>query len=304
MEAEPRVVKRTLEPTQPFDLGKSIAFIEGFTPCAGDHVCSRQTVTTGGYVDDAPFTVRVSDNEDRTLVAEIDWVESPGDPAAVEDWLTAFLSLDDDLRDLYETGRADESFRPVLRDLHGYHHVRFPTPFEAACWAALSQRTPMNVARRYKQDLIGVAGETVSVDGSEISLFPTPTAVREAAAAVSTVIDNERKTKTILSAAECFTHESLDDLSDTELRDRLADIWGFGDWSSEFVALRGFGRLSGLPRTERRLREAVGELYDLDAPATDDDLDRLSAPYDPHAGYWAHYIRVGAFQQSQSTAVD
>jgi len=29
------------------------------------------------------------------------------------------------------------------------------------------------------------------------------------------------------------------------------------------------------------------------------ELDRLSAPYEPQAGYWAHYIRVWAFRQSR-----
>lgn len=48
-------------------------------------------------------------------------------------------------------------------------------------------------------------------------------------------------------------------------------------------------------RTERRLREAVAALYDLDGEAASDAaMDRLSAPYDPLGGYWAHYIRVWA----------
>jgi len=47
------------------------------------------------------------------------------------------------------------------------------------------------------------------------------------------------------------------------------------------------------------IREAVAGLYDLDAEeATDDDLDRLSEPYEPQAGDWAHYVRVWAFRKS------
>lgn len=253
-----------IEPVQPFDFEHSLAFLRGFIPCSGDHICSTRTLTTGGYAGDASFVARITEADATALAVDVNWLDDPGDLIEMSAWLRGFLSLDDDLTNLYETAEEDPAFERVVDDLDGYHQVRFSTPFEAACWAALSQRTPMQVAHSQKRALVEACGRVVDIDGGEIPLFPTPEMVRTAAPAVRDAIDNERKTKTILAAADTFANEELTALDDEYLRERLEEIWGFGEWSSEFVALRGFGRLSEIPRTERRLREAVADLYELD----------------------------------------
>lgn len=291
--------KLTIEPVEPFEFEQSLASLRGFVPCSGDHLCSTRSLTTGGYADELPFVVRVTEEDKRTLSVEVDWLENTGDLDEVAAWLSAFLSLNDDLTGLYAVASSDPPFERVVEGLYGYHHVRFSTPFEAACWAALSQRTPMSVSKNLKQALVEACGRTVEVDGEEILLFPSAKMVRDDASTVRDAIDNERRAKTVPAAAAAFAREDLSALDDAALRERLTDIWGFGEWSSEFVVLRGFGRLSGIPRTERRLREAVAELYGLETEeATDSDLDRLSEPYEPLEGYWAHYIRVWAFRNS------
>lgn len=288
----------SIEPTQPFDFEQSLAFGRGVSPCLGNHRCSSRTLTTGGYADGNPFVVRITRGEQQ-LQVDVEWLDAPGPIGEVAAWVGAFLSLGDDLTGLYEAAADDPAFERVVDDLYGYHHVRFPTPFEAACWAAISQRTPMQVSERIKRGIVEACGRVVEIDGGAVALFPTPQMVCDAAPAVREAIGHERKEKTLLGAASVFADENLSALGDTELRERLAAIWGFGDWSSEFIALRGFGRLSRIPRTERRLREAVATLYGLDVPeASDADLDRLSDPYAPLEGYWAHYIRVWAFYSS------
>jgi len=283
-----------LEPVQPFDFTQSLAFLRGFAPCAGDHRCTTDALATGGYADELPFLARVV-AKGAALDVAVGWLDEPDDLDAVGAWLRDFLSLDDDLTALYAAAAADPPFGRVVEALHGHHHVRFSAPFEAACWAALSQRTPMAVARRRMRALVAACGRVVAADGGEVALFPTPSRVLAEPAAVRDAIGADRKSRTVLAAAEAFAGEDLAALDDGALRERLDAVWGFGPWSSEFVALRGFGRLSGLPRTERRLREAVAALYDLDAEeASDVDLDRLSAPYAPMWGYWAHYVRVWA----------
>lgn len=289
----------TLEPAQPFDFDHSRWFLRGFLPCSGDHRCAGGALTTGGFAEGVPFVAEVRESTTSGLAVDVEWLDGPGDPDAVATWLRAFLSLDDDLAGLYRPARDDPAFGRVVEDLHGYHHVRFSTPFEAACWAALSQRTPMAVAKRLKRSVVETCGRIVERDGDEIRLFPTPQMVRDAAPAIDDVIEHDRKSKTLLAAADAFAAEDLAALDDEVLRERLAEVWGFGPWSSEFVTLRGFGRLSRIPRTERRLREAVADIYGLRVEeASDADLDRLSEPYRPLEGYWAHYVRVWAFRQS------
>lgn len=160
------------------------------------------------------------------------------------------------------------------------------------------------MARRLKRALVVACGRTVDVEGEEILLFPTPEMVREATPAVCEAIEHERKAKTILAAADAFATEDLSAMDDGAFCDRLEEIWRFGEWSSEFISLRGFGRLSGIPRTEQRLREAVAELSELHtAEAGDSDLDRLNSPYEPLEGYWVHYIRIWVFRTSLTAQI-
>jgi len=54
---------------------------------------------------------------------------------AVEDRLTFFLSLIDDLGPFYSIGLTDPAIAPFVRQLYGYHQAKFLTPFEIACGA-------------------------------------------------------------------------------------------------------------------------------------------------------------------------
>lgn len=295
-----RTDRLALRPTPPFDFEHSLAFIDGFAPCAADRHCRDDALVTGGFVGDCPFVATVSPTgtahgeNPEPLSVDIQWPAERGDPDAVAANLRAFLSLEDDLEPLYDAAASDPPFERIVEDLFGYHHVRFATPFEAACWAALAQRTPWGLARRKKRAIVEAAGHVARTGAATVACFPTPARVRRQAPAVERALDHERKARTILEAARVFEETDLASLGDDALCEQLGDVWGFGPWSSEFVTLRGFGRLSRLPRSERRLREAVAERYGLDEPATDADLDRLSRPYGAYRGYWAHYIRVWA----------
>lgn len=294
-----------VEATPPFDFGKSLAFLDGFVPCTGDHQCGGRTLTAGGFADERPFVTQVRETERSSvdtpsLAVDVEWPDGRRDENAVVTWLRRFLSLDDDFTEFYATARDDPPFASVVDDLWGYHQARFPTPFEAACWAALSQRTPMRVARDRKDALVEACGRVVTVDSGSVACFPSPRSVLADPEAVEEAIGNERKAKTVLAAAETFDAEDLSTLTDDALAARLHEIWGFGPWSVEFVSIRGFGRMNRLPSRERRLREAVASLYDLGCgEASDADLRELSAPYDPFGGYWAHYVRVWAFRRDR-----
>lgn len=298
-------VSLTVDVTAPYDFAQSRRFLDGFTPCSGDHHCEAARITTGGFADGRAFLARL-EAPDTTpaktteLEVQVDWLDEPGDPAVVDSWLTAFLSLQDDLGPLYDAAEGDDVFQAVVEDLYGLHHVRFPTPFECACWAALSQQTPMNLAKTQKRSLVKVAGQEVERDGMTHRLFPTPEMILARQPEIETALNNDRKSKTVLGVAELFADTDLQRLPDEELVEQLESVWGFGEWSSEFVFLRGFGRLSRVPTSERRLRSVVAELYDLGVgKASKDDLHRIGDRYGAMRGYWAHYLRVWAFQRDE-----
>ncbi|RDI71353.1 DNA glycosylase family protein [Halopelagius longus] len=302
------VAKRTslaLPVAPPYDFRRSVEYFDQFAPAAGGTARHRDAVVTGGFAPE-PFVARLRADESGLVHARVEWIEEPGDGSAVAERLDSFLSLSDDLSPLYDAAASDPAFARAVADLYGYHHVRFPTPFEAACWAVLSRRTPTLTALRRKRSLAESAGRVVSVDGlrpprrpasgdveeSPLRLFPTPERVAAASDAVRETLDDD-PARAVLGAAAAFESEDLSALSSRSLVARLCEIRGFDPRSATFVARRGFGRTSLLPVRERRLRTAVADLYGLD-DATDDDIVRLSDPYGDSRGYWAHYVRAWA----------
>ncbi|ADQ68172.1 3-methyladenine DNA glycosylase [Halogeometricum borinquense DSM 11551] len=286
----------------PFDFSQSVSFLDGFTPCADGQICRDAELVTGGFAPE-PFVAYLSPDGPDAVRAHVDWLRAAGDGSAVAAHLDNFLSLSDDLTPMYEAAQADEAFTSVVADLFGYHHVGFPTPFEAACWAALSQQTPIRVATELRDALVRAVGRVAVVDGTAVSLFPTPAMVRARPDEIRDAIGNERKTKTLLAAAEAFLEHDLANLTTDDLLTQLADVWGFGSWSAEFIALRGFGRMSILPSEESRLCTAVGDVYGIEN-ATMNDVRRCADPYGDCRGYWAHYIRVWDFLGDESGSDD
>ena len=94
----------------------------------------------------------------------------PGAAAATElesvaDRLGFFLSIDDDVQALYDRGWEDEPFADVLDRLYGYHQVKFITPFAAAVWAVLAQRTALAQAQKRQARLMAAFGATAALEG-------------------------------------------------------------------------------------------------------------------------------------------
>lgn len=289
-----------LAPTPPFDFTQSLGFLEGFPPTQGEQTLAPQTLTKAVFVGGQVVVFQVvarGSIEEPGLGYKL-WSAEPITPKIqqdAEDRITFFLGLGDDLRPFYAVGEQDGAFASVLKRRYGYHQVKFLTPFENACWAVLTQRTPMAVARKLKQALVEAFGGSLEVGDETYWAFPEPArlAMVEPEHLVSLVI-NERRAAYLHAVATAFA--SIDEhwlrkAPTIEVITWLRAIKGIGAWSAEFIALRGLGHMDILPSTEERLMEMAKQVY---GPNTDRaGLEHIAAQYHPWEGYWAHYLRVG-----------
>lgn len=220
--------------------------------------------------------------------------------AVALDRLSFFLSLADDLRPFYALARQDPVFSAVVDRLYGYHQVKFPTPFENACWAILTQRTSTAVAHHWKRDLIERCGGALTVDGVTYRAFPTPQDVLRAPPdEVFAVVDTLRKGEYLLAAAQAFAAVDEAWLRGGPLDDVyrwLRRVKGLGEWSAAFVLLRGLGRTERLllGRDEstfaQEIRRVAARVYSPTITAA--EIRALAERYGPWQGYWAHYLRA------------
>lgn len=287
----------TLHPTPPFDFGKSLAFIDGFSPARGEQAAGAGILSKVFSIDGAALLVRVEatgDVERPELEYEL-FSTKPlqGRREAIEHRLRGYLSLDDELAPFYACGADDAPFLGVVERLYGYHQVRFASPWEAACWAILSQRTPMPVAQRAKQRIVEHWGPALTYHGRVERAFPEPAVIADIERdALAELVGGERKAGYVLAAAGAFARVDQEWLGTAPYEDVetwLRAIDGIGAWSATLVLLRGLGRMERLP-AERRLLEAASRVYGY---AVDErELERLSQRYGAYRGYWAHYLRA------------
>ena len=265
----------TLTPIPPFDFAQSLAFLGLFTPTRGEQALSAQTLTKAIAIDGRAvvFEVRSRGTLDRPRLDCTLYADRPIPTqlkAAALDRVTFFLSLNDDVRSFYAIGQADAAFAPIVQQLYGYHQVKFLTPFENACWAVLTQRNRLDIARRMKDRL---------------ATLP--------AGALAAMIRNEPKARYLGEVARAFAavdEQFLRTGDYVEVEAWLRQIKGIGPWSATFILLRGLGRMEQVPLAEKNLREAASRVYG--HVVTAESVRSIAERYGYWQGYWTHYLRV------------
>ncbi len=294
-------VSGQLTATPPFSLAQSLAFLGGFPPTEGEQRFEQQAVTkalshTGQAV---VYRLQAADPAGSTALAYTLWSATPlsaADQAAVADRIAFFLSLDDDLRPFYAIGNADPVFAPIIEQLYGLHQVKFPTPFENAAWAVLTQRNRMDIATNMKRRLTDRYGPNLTVDGTPYAAFPEPAVLATAAPGdLAALVGTERRAGYLQAVAEAFAgadeawlrHGPYD-----EVNAWLQGVRGLGPWSAGFIMVRGLGHMNRLPPGEGRRDAALARYYGNGQMPSPDRLRAITDPYGPWIGYWAYYLRA------------
>ena len=288
----------------PFDFAKTLDFLRGFPPTLGKFLVVDDGLYWAARVTRSTILFHVR-SKGPAADGVLDYTLHIGDPGGTEKieqdavwWLRWLLSLDDDLGEFYGLAKSDTCFVPVVRELNGYHQVKFGSPFEAATWAIVSQRNRLSTARQIYQSFLKTLGHRICLEGRDYRAFPDPQEVAPLGEAdLPSALHGLRRGEYILDAARAFASVTLDFLQrapDAELEEWLRGIRGIGPWSARFIMLRALGRYQGLPENERGLTRAASLVYRADKTLTPHDVETISNGYGRWRGYWAHYLRVWA----------
>jgi DNA-3-methyladenine glycosylase II len=277
----------------PFDFGKSVAFAGAFSPTGGEQAISKATLRKAFEIDGSSVLATICESPGGVMATfDADTPLAPTHIAASCDRVTFYLSLHDELAAFYARAETDRAFAPILENGYGFHQVKFASPFEAACWSILSQRTPIRLARRVKDRLVERFGTSIEREGVAFRAFPSPGRLAQRsddellAAGVQ-----ERRLRYLRCAIDAFAQTdepSLRAMPTAALESWLRDIRGIGEWSSQLILLRGFGRME-IVGSGASMLEAVHAVY---GPIGAAALHTLTNHYGEHAGYWLFYLRA------------
>lgn len=278
----------TIEPKGPFDLSRSIDFLEAWPASRRQATGAVLRFAFVAEHDWQPVGVRVTQQGD---LVEIDIEGSSGGVAAQ---VARILSLDVDGTFIDDIARRDPVVAHLVNRAPGLRPVTFWTPWEAGCWAVLSQRTSTHTAGVIKQRISETLGTTVTVDGEPMAAFPGPDVVLKAPTLPGV---NPVKLERIhgLAAAALdgtLTASALRAVPSDDALATLRQLPGVGPFSANLILIRGAGAPDVFTVAEPRLLAALRSVHHLPETATEHDYRSIAEHWRPLRSWVSFWLRA------------
>jgi AraC family transcriptional regulator of adaptative response / DNA-3-methyladenine glycosylase II len=198
-------------------------------------------------------------------------------------WL---LDLDADPVAIDELLRADPELAPVVAHSAGRRVPRCVDGAELAVRAVLGQQVSTAAARTHAARLVIQCGEPLSDHhGGLTHLFPSPEALAEMRLAMPAT-----RTRTLAALVDALRRErlSLDPGCDrAEALSVLAELPGFGPWTTQVIAMRALGDPDAFPAADLGVRRAAESLG---LPASPVALTARAERWRPWRAYAVQYL--------------
>jgi DNA-3-methyladenine glycosylase II len=274
----------------PFSLERSIRFLEGFPPARYRGTATEAVLRLAFPVEGGGGTVGVSV---RQPAPDLVTAEAAG--AAPGRWtaqVARILSLDVDGAGYAAVLAGDDVVAAVAARSPGLRPVCFWSPYEAACYAVLSQRTSMAQSAAVKDRIAREHGEVCSVAGVDVPAFPAPARLRAVAGDLPVPEPKRGRLRAVAEAAldGILDGDRLRAVPVDEALATVRAIPGIGPFSAELVVVRGAGAPDVFPAHEGRLLAAVRELYGV-PDACDQRLGEIAAAWAPFRSWVSVLIR-------------
>ena len=214
------------------------------------------------------------------------------------------LGLRIDLTDWYRMAAADARLRPLADAFRGMKPPRFPTMFEAVVNAFACQQLSLEVGLQLLNRLGMLCGARVGTLHDARYAFPSPHDVARLPPERFRAIGfSHQKVRALLGLARAIVRReldlaSMDGANDAVVRRRLLDLRGVGRWTSEYVLLRGLGRLHVFPgddvSAQKRLARWLGRSRPLDYAGVRRAVER----WQPYAGLVYFHLLLDGLSQA------
>ncbi len=218
--------------------------------------------------------------------------------------LDQLLGLRIDLTEWYRTAAGDARLRPLADTFRGMKPPRFPTMFEALVNAFACQQLSLEVGL----ELLNRLGMLCSAGAGTLHdaryAFPSAHDVARLPPEQYRAIGfSHQKVRALLALARAIVRRELDVESiagedDAVVRQRLLDLRGVGRWTSEYVLLRGLGRLHVFPgddvSAQKRLARWLGRSQPLDYAGVRRAVER----WQPYAGLVYFHLLLDGLSQA------
>jgi DNA-3-methyladenine glycosylase II len=212
-------------------------------------------------------------------------------PDRIEQDVARIFSLDVDGREFDEMAKRNPELERLFTFFPGSRPVLFPSPYEAAAWAIISQRVRMTQAAKIKANLERELGERVRFPDTELSAFPAPGKLRTLGPFPGLMMTKIERLHALAElAGELLDPARLRSLAPEEADAQVRQIPGIGSFSAELILLRGAGFPDQLPLTGQHISEGIARLYHLNVRPTDAQVREIAERWQPFRGWIAFLL--------------
>lgn len=276
----------TITAKGPFDFGAALRFTEDWPVTA--HLPSDGRSLRFAYcaeTDWLPIGVTVTAAPGGVAVTT---TRAPGPGIRAE--VARILSLDVDGTGVPALADADPVLGDLIRAHPGLRPVCFWSPWEAACWAVIVQRSSMVIASRLKQRIAERYGAKVTIDGREYAAFPPPHTLLQAGG-LGLPAQKEEWIRGLARAAldGLLTTEYLRSADPADALAELRTLPGVGPFSAGLILIRGAGAPDAFPSDEPRLFALLREAYGLPEDAPPAAYRKIADAWRPYRS-WASFL--------------
>jgi DNA-3-methyladenine glycosylase II len=292
----------------PYSLAASGRFLCGFTPGSGGTCATPTGALVLGFLADetfAPVAVRLEQHGAHILGEA--WSSSPHVVARlrqamphVERQVARVLCLDRDARGIGAI--EDPVVARLVSENPGFRPPCFPSPYEAAVWGVLAQRTPMTVAAATKRRLAEATGARIEAFGEGLDPSPPPARLLEIDRFKGVSEEKLARLHAVARAALAgeLNAGRLRAMERARALAALRAIRGVGAWTAEHILVRGAGEVDTLPTAEPRVLRAASLAYG--RALTPDTLTRIAEAWRPYRTWVAVLLVMSLFRHDASRA--
>jgi DNA-3-methyladenine glycosylase II len=271
----------------PYDFRLSWRMISAF---------SGRSASEGGAMamwwEGKPTAVYLGQTRDDPPTVEVIAEPMPGKTQRFRERMRAVLNADLALEPFYRRARRDKVIRPIITELQGLKPLRPPDLFQMLLIALTEQQISLTAAYRIRERLVASFGARAG----RLAAFPRPEDL--AARSVDELRScglSRRKAEYLIELAGKIARGEIDTASwynmpDDDLVRLLRGHRGVGEWTAEYILVRGLGRPDVVPASDLGVRKVVG-LYLADGEVLSPEEVRAAlAPWSPWRGLLAFYL--------------
>jgi DNA-3-methyladenine glycosylase II len=286
--------KVALSPVQPFNFPLSSAIytrFEAYTHTAYFDDIFYKCIK----VDEDPFLLTIKE-ENGNLIAQSYGADISDDLEKIANWV---ISSNLDLNPFYSN--QDSVMKHLINRLYGLKPPRTASIFEALVIAYTEQQISLNVAMVFQKRIVEHYGAKIKHDMLTFYSFPTPKVLASADVNELRSLGLSRNkanfitemSKKVVSGE--LDLESLKTKPTAEVRMTLQSIRGVGDWTSDYVLVRGLGRIEMVPYDDLGTQDSIGLYYKGGERATREEVKEILSRFGFYAGLANYYLIYARF---------